>query len=376
VQRTARIGHGEMEEIARDTFGAEARVDQVEEITAIVQDGLVRRPGPSRNPSYIVRVAGVPGPLVFRFHAGVWADRYDHEARCYRVLARHTGVPVPRIHRIDRSLRIVPTPYMVLDYLRGDPWRYLTHPRNSGVAEADKAEIARKVGDLHARVHGITRRVPRSEYEGSRIRYMFARLHEAVAAGHFPVSSAKVERCLRAVKREPRFRNPNASLCLADTEVFFRREEGRWEIAFVCDTEWMEYRDPYSDLALVLPGSAELWELDEPLAPDPAEVASLPFFQGYAGLRPVDTAELARLAAFYQLGFWGNLLFAAAPEKREWIRAAKGRLIHELIDRVGRRAERQGKGDRLRRTACATPSPGLSPQGGGENGEARRKAPA
>ncbi|HEV2148092.1 MAG TPA: phosphotransferase [Longimicrobiaceae bacterium] len=340
MQGIGTVGPAEIAAIARDTFGAEARVESAEEITAIVHDGVIRRAGPSRNPSYVVRVAGVPDPLVFRFHGGVWEDRYDHEARCYEVLARHTGVRVPRIHRIDRSERIVPTAYMVLDYLRGEPWRYLTHPRNTRVTEAEKAEIGIRTGEFYARVHGITRPVAPGENEASRVRYMFERLQGAVLDGHFPVAPEKVERCLRAVDREPRFRNRVASLCLADTEIFFHREGGAWEIAFVCDTEWMEYRDPYSDLALVLAGSAELWELDEPLAPDPAELAVRPFFRGYEGLREVDPAELVHLTAYYQLGLWGNLLHVGPPEKREWIRAAKGELVRELVDRVGRRAER------------------------------------
>lgn len=240
------VGPAEIAAIAADTFGTHVRVEAARPITPIVRDGVIERAGPTRNPSYVVRLAGMDHPTVFRFHAGVGQDRYDHEATSYQLLARHTGVRVPRIHRIDRSLRFASTPCMVLDYLRGEPWRYLTDPKNQRITAAEKAEIGPEAGRFYARVHAVERPAGLDESESTRIAHMLA------------------------------------------------------------------------------------------------ELPSLPFFRTYQSLRPVDYDEVIRVAAFHQLGLWGNLLHAASPDYAEWIRIGKGPLIRELVERVGGRAEHTG----------------------------------
>ena len=324
--------------VAKEVFGGDAEVESVEEIVALVEDGLVRRAAYTRNLTCIVKLAASPRRYVFRFSRGE-GDRYEEEARSYRLLAERAGAPVPTLYRVDRTRTVAPVPYMVMDYMPGHDWRYLAHPASPETTPEEKERIRREVGRFHARVHGIVRPAERPDSEALHVLYMLERLEAAVLAGHLEVDPEKIERCKAAAAADPALRGDTQSLCLADTEIFFARRDGGWEMSFVCDPEWVEYRDPYSDLAFLLVGSTPIWELNEPVRVDPDEARRSALFQGYETLRPVDYGKLAAVPAYYQLGLWANIATEdSPPEKKEWIRAAKGGLIRALVEIVAARA--------------------------------------
>lgn len=323
-----------LREVVRATFGDRARVERAERIGPAWRHGLPRRAGSTRNLLYRVWLEGEPGSFVFRFHRGPGDDRYEEERRSYRLLAEATGVRVPTVLAVDRERLAAPVPYMVMDYLEGEAWEFLAHPDNPETTPGEKERVLERVGDFFARVHGVTRPAREGEGELGVVLHLLDRLEGGVRRGNLRLDPGEIDRCRAAARAEPHFRGGTLSLCLADTELYFTRSGGEWEVAFACDAEWMAYRDPYGDLATMLGSPTPLWGLDHPLEVDPAATARLPFFRGYAARRPVDHAKLARVALFHQLGAWGYLANEpCSPEKREWLRWREP-LVRELVERI------------------------------------------
>lgn len=326
-----------IEEIARDTFGADVRVERVRRLGVLKEHGITRRALSTRNLVYAVEAAGAPGRLVFRFHRGAGESHYEKEVAHYHRVHEATGVRTPRIFRVDTSGELAPTPYMVMEYLEGESWHFLAHPENPDTSPGEKAEVLREVGRFVARVHRVRRPVERTDQEVRTVLYILDRLESAVRKGRLEVDPERIEACRRTVRQDPCFRTDVLSLCLADTEIFFAREGGEWRLAFVLDVEWMEYRDRYSDLVPFLVDTAALWEVKRPLDVDPEEAARRPFFRGYEEVLPVDYRKLVDLLPYHQLGIWCYLAYEESPpEKQEWVRGHEP-LIVELVDLVADR---------------------------------------
>lgn len=340
----ASVSTDTIRQIARDVFGDGAEVTCVRAISASKSHGITETPPSTRNLLYVVDVDGHPQAYVFRF-SRVDDDVYEKEVRNYEILARETNVRVPRIYRLDTSRSLVPTAYMVMDYLPGKLWNYVAHPSNPKTDPSDKAAVSHAVGQYYAQVHAIKREVEDPGAEVQTMLYTIDRLEQAVQRGNVDASPDQIDRCRQAVVDEPAFRTSELSLCLADTEIHVSKQDGDWKLAFVCDAEWIEYRNRFADLTQMLAGPLPWWKLDVP-GPhlNPQEVAERPFFRGYDPGRSVDYAQLLHLSAYYQLGLWAYVAMTAhAPDKRSWVRQAKGPLIQALIRIVSKQTKSASK---------------------------------
>lgn len=325
--------------IARHVFGPATQVASTRKIATRQQHGLVRVAESTRNLLYVVHLAAHAHPYVFRFARTPGEDVYDREVRNYRRLADHTGVRVPTVYAVDRTQRIAPTAYMVMDYLSGEHWTYLVHPDNPETTPSEKAAIQRRVGQFYARVHGVTQKTAPSHVETRNVLHTLDRLEAAAARGVLSLASGTIARCRQAVWQETGFRKAPHSLCLIDAELHFARHENRWKLAFVCDAEWVRYRNRHVDLTTMLNGPSAWWEADRPLADaDATQVAEQPLFRGYEAVRPIDYAKLLHLSPYYELGRWAQLAVTSPPEKKQWIKTCKEPLIQALVDRLAARA--------------------------------------
>lgn len=317
--------------VAREVFGNEAKVRCIREIAPSKSHGITETPPSTRNLLYVVELQDRPASYVFRF-SRVEDDVYEKEVRNYRLLSEKTGVRVPTIFGCDTSRKLVPTSYMVMDYLHGKLWNYAAHASNPNTDSADKRAIEEAVGQFYARVHRIGSEAEEVGSEAQTLLYTIDRLEEAAERGNVRATAREIDLCRRAILEEPAFEKSKLSLCLADTEVHVAKD-GRWEIAFICDAEWVEFRHHFSDLSQMLTGPLPWWKLEKP-APhlDPAEVARRPFFSGYDADGALDYEELLRLSAYYQLGLWAYVSMSAeSPGKVRWVKEDKGPLIQELV---------------------------------------------
>jgi len=327
--------------VARKVFGEKVDVSCVREISPSHSHGITETPPSTRNLLYVVELANHPNVYIFRF-SRVDDDVYEKEIQNYELLAEGTGVRVPTIYALDTSRRIAPTAFMVMDYLPGKLWNYVAHPDNPNTDRQDKASISEIVGRFYARVHDITRRMPESGVETQTMLYMIDRLEEAAQRDVVHVTAREIDLCRRAILKEEAFQNRRLSLCLADTEIHVDRKNGEWDLAFVCDAEWIEFRHRFSDLTQVLAGARPWWVLEQP-APDldPDSIAALPFFQGYDPDGSLDYERLLQLASYFQLGLWSYIAQSSrSPEKRMWVKTAKEPLIRALVGHVARREAR------------------------------------
>ena len=369
-----------IEDICRNIFGNTAHVASVQKLGSQRQYGILKRAAGTRNTVYRVRLLGENREYVFRFHRGGDEDRYRQESENLALVAAAGGVRVPDIYHIDRTRTMAPTPYMVMEFLPGERWEYLTHLDNPQTSQLEKKTIQRETGRLYARVHSRRRPAGAAPAEAQALLGMLERLEAAVRLGHIDLDLAKLSRCRRAVEQErwflPDAQDGMVSLCLVDSEIFFTRPallgEGErrvsaWNLSFLCDAEWVDFRDRCGDLVPLLCAPSPLWELDRPLicASSPGVVAGLPFFQGYAEVLPVDAEKLAALCLYYQLRFWGNVLFAAqdSPQKRAWIRRCRGALVAELVERIAAKADPLPHPNRRRVTGARVEESGIGTSG-------------
>lgn len=334
------ISEDAIRRVAEKVFGDGTAVTCLRAIAPSKSHGITETPPSTRNLLYVVDIEGHPESYVFRF-SRVEDDVYEQEVRNYELLADETGVPVPTIYGLDTSGEIVPTAYMVMDYLHGKLWNYAAHPDNPNTSTAHKAQIGEAVGRFYARVHEIRREADEVGSEAQTILYTMDRLEAAAERGNVRATPGEIDRCREAVLQEPAFQQDNVCLCLADTEVHVAKNDDEWDIAFVCDAEWVEFRHCYSDLSQMLTGPRPWWKLDRP-APDldPDAVAAQPFFRGYDPDETLDYSELLRLSAYYQLGLWAYVAMSAwSPAKIAWVRDMNGPLIQKLIQIISEQPE-------------------------------------
>ena len=312
-------------EVARHAFGSSAEVLTSELLGA-----------GSGNLAYLVALRGEPRRFVFRFNRGFRDDVYESEAANYRMVAAATGVRVPEIVTIDRRRELSPTSYMVMEYLTGQDWTVLCAGDNPATSARQKDDIRRAAGRFYADLHAVTRPATAGESVAT-IAMGLAQFSTAVREGHLDVDLDKVAACERVVAADGSVQSSTLSLCMSDGEMFFDERAGTYELAFVCDLEWVGFGNRLADLSgQALPGR-RLWALDIPVAVAPDTIHRDPFFQAYAESADVDVdaGAVGRLALYSQLSMWGTIAAEVAPpEKKRWIREQKLPLINELIELV------------------------------------------
>jgi len=328
-----------IEAIARDLFGSDARVTAVDEIRPTMEHGIARISGCNANLSYIVAVGGHPRRYVFRFSRGYRDCLFDKEASRYETVAERTGIPVPHIWTIDHSRRLAPTDYMVMAYMRGDHAFFLTHPRNPTTGAEEKREIQRQTGHYYAQVHDIERPAEDPDTLRTRLLYRLEQLQHVVADGQLRVDQAEIQRCRDVVAGDGHLEQKSQSLCVGDAELHFSREAGSWQVAFICDMEWVDYGEPYLDLVALYLAPTYLYELDHPIVlPSGEALRSRPSLDGYERLRPIDYDRLGHLALYGQLDAMCSIVgHIYRPDKRNYL-MSKEPLYVELVDAVSRLA--------------------------------------
>jgi len=323
-----------IEQIAKGAFGSDARVVSATEIRPVVEHGVLKVCGCNANVSYIVSLSGHDQKYVFRFSRARREDRFDHEMRMYQLVQANTDIPTPRIHVIDRSRSIVPTSFMIMDYMEGTAAEFLWHPQTPLTSPSEKEDIARQSGRCCAALHCVAKPAEPNEFAG-RLLSRLNQLRDVVRDGQYAIPVEKLDRCGEAIAQAPHLRVPEKSLCLEDSELFFAKAEGEWRPAFLCDTEWMDFGDPYLDLALRVCAPQYFWELASPLSLENAEeVLKRPFFQGYAETREIDVERLRCACLYYHFAGVCSILDGLyRPEKREGAKAREPLCVH-LVDAI------------------------------------------
>jgi len=289
-------------QIVKDVFGARAELESASEIWPSSEYGIPKVCGCNANLSYVVSVKGDAQKYLFRFNRDYHEDFFDKEKRNYALVAANTDIPVPRIHCVDRSKRLVPVSFMIMDYMPGDEAFFLSHPRNPDTDPAEKDEIERKVGFYYAQMHNITRRAATPDGLARNLLYRLEQLEHVVRDGQFRIALGKIDLCCAVVEKDECLRLEQESLCVGDSELHFVRGPDGWDVSFICDMEWVDYGDPYLDLTILACAPTRLYDLAHPLARDRLEeAAQKSSFRGYEVLRKVDYAKLARLATYHQL---------------------------------------------------------------------------
>jgi aminoglycoside phosphotransferase (APT) family kinase protein len=92
----------------------------------------------------------------FRFNRGFRDDVYESESANYRMVAAATGVRVPEIVAIDRSRDLLPTSYMVMEYLTGQDWTALCAADNPATSSRQKRDIRRAAGAVGNRLADVS----------------------------------------------------------------------------------------------------------------------------------------------------------------------------------------------------------------------------
>jgi aminoglycoside phosphotransferase (APT) family kinase protein len=333
------IPEGAVARIARKVFGARTQVNSVAWIMPVSEYGIWKISGCNANLSYVVALRDHSQKYVFRFNRGFREDLFDKEVRNYQTIADRTDIPTPKIYCVDRSNEIVPTSYLVMDYMVGDEGTFLSHPNNPDTDEEEKDEIQRQMGHYCAQVHNITRKATEADAEAQKLLGRLEQLEHVVEDGQYCIEPERIGLCRRAVAKEHHLLLETASLCMADSELHFVKVNGRWQVSFICDMEWVDFGDPYSDLVIALGGRMGLLDLDYPLGVnDVSKVSGRSFFKGYQDLRRIDYERLDRVATYTQLGLWCSIADQVyRPESRGYMKSREP-IIATLVEVVAERA--------------------------------------
>jgi len=329
------ITRADLERVTRDLWGSDAIVVAAREIVPVAAHGVWRVAGCNANRSFVVHVAGHQGAYVYRFNRGHYdEDRYDHEAHMYATIGERTAIPVPRVHRIDDSQALVPTSYMVLDWLPGEEARYLAHPDNPDTTPADKREVLRLLGDAYAQIHAITRPAASPDATAERLIFRLEQLQHVTEDGQLDVDLATIHRAQEVVRRDPDLRVECQSLYVGDAELHLVRKGGGWRVSFICDMGWVDYGDAYLDLANLVTLPRAVWELDVPLEVTAEDLTDRPWVQGYTARRPLDLGKLARRALYAQVNTMCSIVGDVyRPDKRAFV-VARTPLYQALVEAV------------------------------------------
>jgi aminoglycoside phosphotransferase (APT) family kinase protein len=330
-------------EIVRRTFGHEARVASVREIVPRSEDGVLKIVGCSWNLSYVVALQEHAERYVLRFNRNRF-ERGDAtlqvEADNYALISERTSIPTPRLYRLDTSREIVPTGYLVMDYMEGEPAPFLAHPDNPRTTAADKAKILRRWGAATAELHGISRPAAAPDAPRRTLLGRLEQLEHVVQDGQLDLDLALLERCREAVTRDERLLLEREALLVADAELNLRRVRGDWRVSFICDLEWVGYGDPTSDLVNWLCAPMPLWAVRFPLEPQESQtLRDKPIFRGYQEVRGIDWARLQAVALTTQLALMCSISCEVYnPQKRAGMKECEpvyARLLQAVANHSG-----------------------------------------
>jgi phosphotransferase family enzyme len=324
-------------EIIRLLFGPSARIESSVRLAPLVTHGIQRRGGFTGNLVYKLVLELPRRRLILRFNRGLRDDVYEQERENYALVQSATGIRGPEILHIDRSRRLAPSEYMVMEHIEGELAGYLAHPDNPELSQAEKRRIRFAAGRFHAALHNRSRPAADEMHEARRLLFGVYRLLDVAAAGSARLDAAEVRACIDAFGASSALRSRTESLCFMDGELLFVQRGGHWEPAFVCDLEWVAYRDRYADLVPHLCPSASLWSLPSPGVSEAAVRAarSDPFFEAYRQSHEVDWPRLVALLPYYQLSLWGHAL-ADQPtaSARDALLRLRGDLLTALMRHV------------------------------------------
>ena len=322
-------------QIARQVFGNDAKIENSTEIRPLSENGVPKVMGCNGNVSYTVNIKGYKQAYLFRFNRGHRENLYEHETDIYKLISEKTDIPTPQVYHIDQSCTTAPTAYIVMDWMKGDHWSFLSHPQNPQTTIAEKNEILSKVGFYYAQVHSIRKPTEEGESTSEDLLARLEQLQHVVEDGQFDIDLDKIETCRRAIKNEKGIDLEISSLCIGDSEFHFRKSNGHWDIAFICDTEWVDYGDSYHDLSAQLCYPEPMWALQEPLGY--ADVNSVPahcFFKAYDQVIGIDYERLRRLATYSHFGLMCSITDQIyRPEKRESMKSREPIYI-ALLDAI------------------------------------------
>lgn len=323
VLRLDEVDTGTLAVIARDVFGGRTEIRH----SRLLSGGV-------GNLAYLVSLAGHDQRYVFRFNRGFREDVYQREVENYALVTAATGVRGPEIITVDRSQRLIPASFMVMEYLAGQAWTELCRPGNPDVSPVQRDAIRASAGAFFADLHAMRRPATGDECIFPLVQGLSG-FATAVEAGYLDLDLERVAACERAIRADPAVHTPTLSLCMSDGEIYFDKRNGAHELAFVLDLEWIAFGNRVADLSRhVVPGM-ELVALDRPVAVAADDLRRDPFFRDYGARIRVDHDALTRVARYTQLSTWGHVAGEDAPaEKKQWIRDAILPLIHELIELV------------------------------------------
>jgi aminoglycoside phosphotransferase (APT) family kinase protein len=330
-------------EIARHVFGTESRLEAAIEIRPQSENGVLGVCGCTGNISYIVALAGHLRKYVFRINRGYRDAFFEREVENYRLIEERTSIPVPRVYSIDRSRRITPTPYMVMDYMVGEWGSYLSHSDNASTRAAEKEQIQRTLGRAYAEMHNITRTAETPDAGRRSLLGRLSQLESVVRDGQLAVEVRTIDLAREAIESSAWPLAREESLCLGDAELHCVRADTAWQVSFVCDVEWVGFRDPYGDLVGEICSPRPIWALDSPLGGEESRaLAERAFFIGYETLRKVDYERLRDSALYQQLEVLCSVTDQVyRPERADWVRG-RAPLYAQLLDLVAARATHQG----------------------------------
>ena len=304
-EEISHIAESDIARIAAAVFGRPAKVLSVEEIRQSPPGEIPRVIGCNWNLSYIVSIAGHEGKYVFRFNRQRYGRDDEgilNEERNNSLIATRTNVRVPGIHHVDVSRTLVPTGFIVMDYMIGDDWRFLTHAGNRQTTPVEKEEIARKLGLATAQIHSITRQAESAEAGARRVIHGLDALERVVSNSNCRVTPERIAACRQIVASEPALVLETESWRIGDAGLHLAKADRIWQVSFLCDLEFQGYGDPYMDMAPILCHPSFVWDLQEPLSGNGAGPLAEAYFHGYAQIAPIDRERLSAVAIYAHLG--------------------------------------------------------------------------
>ena len=332
------ISNDDILRIAKHVFGDAATVGSVREIVPSSEHGVMRVCGCNWNLSYVVSI-GDRQKYVFRFNRrryGRGDETIEIERRNYDLIAENTDIPTPRIYQVDTSRSIVPTGYIVMDYMIGDSYSFLTDPRNPSTSGSEKQDIHREAGYSYAQVHKITQPAKSVEATAERLLGRLDQLEQVVRNTHCRVTPELIGRCRKIVMSDPSLLLDTESLCIADGDLCFAKSDGEWKASFICDLEWSGYGDPHFDLLGILSHPEPFWALKSPLGSDRVQQKrDYPFFRGYEDIRKIDYGKLCSTAIYAHLAGMCSIareLYKA--DEREGIEAREPSIYFDLLQAI------------------------------------------
>jgi aminoglycoside phosphotransferase (APT) family kinase protein len=331
------ISDDAIREIVRQLLGSSARVESSTRLGPLATHGIQRRGGFTGNLVYEIVLERPRRKLILRFNRGLRDDVYDQELENYALVQSATGIRGPEILHIDRSRRVAPGEFMVMEHVEGELAGYLAHPDNPELSDEEKRRIRFAAGGFYAALHDRSRPAGDSMHEARRLLFGVYRLLDVAAPVSAGIDAAEIRACIQAFGSSSVLRSDAETLCFMDGELVFARQDGRWEPAYVCDLEWVGFRDRYADLVSQLCPAAPLWSLPSPGVSGAAVRAarSDSFFEAYRRSHDVDWRRLAALIPYYQLALWGHAVADQPdPAARDALLGLRGNLLTALMKHV------------------------------------------